>query len=107
MPVRRLRVFYSLSRSGVPVLVMASLVPAFDACSNDNLPDPGPAQRADASATGGTGGRADTDSSSGTGGTIPPIMPPPRPTPPDVTSDRICDGAVPDAGYPFPPQTRP
>jgi len=86
---------------------MASLVPAFDACSDDNLPPEGPG-RVDASATGGAGG-SNGDSSrggGGTGGTIPPIMPPP---PLDVgTSDRVCDASsLPDSGYPFPPSTRP
>jgi hypothetical protein len=105
--VRRLRVLYSLSRGGVPVLVMASLVPAFDACSNDDLPDAPPGSRGDASATDGAGGSDGTDARVGSGGLGGIIIQPPPPF--DVgTVDRNCaDGAPSDSGYPFPPATRP
>jgi hypothetical protein len=94
----------SLCRGGVPVLVFATVLAAFDGCSNDNLP--GPAANADARTTGGAGGndRGDAadanDASAGAGGSIPPIIGEPDARVVDVAC--FDAGAIPDPQYPFP-----
>jgi hypothetical protein len=108
--MRRLRVLYTLSRGGVPVLVMASLVPAFDGCAADDAPDPG--TRVDASVTDAAGESDARDSGDISVEPSEPFdgrLPPGR----DVTikdivgEERGCNpGMPPDPRYPYPPPVR-
>ena len=70
--MRRMKLLYSLSRNGLPVLVSAALVPVGEACSSRDPPPnaAGAGGAGGSGATGGGGARVDASAGSGGGGGV-------------------------------------
>ena len=101
--MRRIKILYSLSRNGLPVLVFAALVPTGEACSLDDPPGPSDAASGGSTAAG-AGGTSNGDASAGTGGAGGIIISTGGSGGSGGAGGRVCieAGAPPDPRYDYP-----